>query len=55
MNQGTIVVTAFGDPLFAVQFANKLIEDFMGGFVGNCIPTEIQVAKDAIANCLQVG
>jgi hypothetical protein len=55
MNQGTIVVAAFGDHLFSVQFANKLIEDFLGSFVGECISTDIQVAKDAIANCLQVG
>ncbi|MEQ9359574.1 hypothetical protein [Coleofasciculus chthonoplastes] len=52
MNKGTIPVAAFGDHLFSVQFANKLIEYFLGGFVGECISTEIQVAENAIANCL---
>jgi hypothetical protein len=52
MNKGTIPVAAFGKHLFSVQFANKLIEYFLGGFVGECISTEIQVAENAIANCL---
>lgn len=54
MNKGTIAVVALGDHLFSVQFANKLIEDFLGSFVGDCISTNIQVAENAIANCLQV-
>ncbi|MFP4413068.1 hypothetical protein [Coleofasciculus sp.] len=55
MNKGTIAVAAFGDHLLSVQFANKLIEDFLGGFVGDCISTDIQVAENAIAYCLQSG